>query len=66
MPNWPGQNLPVTPTDFVAEPSGAPASVIVLSSLPAGDTVEFWTFNTTGKGWGVSPTYSAEVDLIRF
>jgi len=66
MPNWPGQNLPVTPTDFVAEPSGAPASVLVFTSLPANDSVEFWTFNATGRGWGLSPTYSAEVDVIQF
>jgi hypothetical protein len=63
---WPGAGLPQAPSDFVAEPSGLPASAIVFSSLTASASVEFRTFNSTGLGWGLSPPYSAEVDLIQF
>jgi hypothetical protein len=65
-PLWSGAILPVTPFEFVAEPTGRPASVVVVGSVPGGDPVEFWTVNTTGRAWGASPSYSAEVDIIQF
>jgi hypothetical protein len=64
--SWPGANLSGTQSDLTGEPSGAPASAVLIGFVPAADPVEFLTFNATGQAWGHSPTYSAEVDVIQF
>jgi len=64
-PTWPDAVLP-SASNFEAEPSGVPAAAIMLGSVLADQSVEFWTLNMTGQAWGESPTYSAEVDLLQF
>ncbi len=64
-PTWPNAILP-SASNFIAEPSGAPAAALVLGSVSANQSVEFWTINMTGQAWGASPTYSAEVDVLQF
>ncbi len=65
-PIWANAVISVTPADFLAEPSGAPAAAVMIGSLSNAQTVEFWTVNATGQAWGESPTYSAEVDVLQF
>jgi hypothetical protein len=47
-------------------PSGAPANCVTAGFLAASNTLQLETINENGLEWGVSPTYSAEVDIIQF
>jgi hypothetical protein len=46
--------------------SGAPANCVTTGYLAASNTIQLETINEGGLEWGVSPTYSAEVDIIQF
>ena len=66
--DWTNQNLTMVPcaANLTANPSGVPVScvspVFVGSNIP----MQFRTYNTTGSPWGLSPPYSAEVDVLQF
>jgi hypothetical protein len=38
--SWSGANLTGTQSDFTAEPTGAPASAVLIGFVPADDPVE--------------------------
>jgi hypothetical protein len=51
---------------LVGGPSGKPASCVSAAFVGMNSPVEFRTYNTSGSLWGMSPTYSAEVDVLEF
>jgi hypothetical protein len=51
---------------LVAAPSGIPATCVSPAFVGSDSPLQFGTYNTTGFEWGLSPTYSAEVDVLQF
>jgi hypothetical protein len=53
-------------TALPAGPSGVPASCVSVVFVGGNSPLQFRTYNTTGNPWGLSPAYSAEVDVLQF
>jgi hypothetical protein len=54
------------PAEYLADTAGDPASCVIPASVAGNTTFQMRTTNQTGQAWGISPTYRAEVDVIRF
>jgi hypothetical protein len=54
------------PNGFLAAPSGSPIRCTLPFTVGANTAVQAWTVNQTGTPWGVSPEYSAEIDVLQF
>jgi hypothetical protein len=63
---WKNQTTIPCAAALTAPPSGIPASCVSPVFVSAGTALQFRTYNATGSPWGVSPTYSAEVDVLQF
>lgn len=50
----------------LADTAGDPASCVVPFAVQANTALQVRTANQTGSPWGLSPTYSAEIDVLRF
>jgi hypothetical protein len=63
---WTNQTSVPCAAALVAGPSGIPASCVSPVFVGSNSPLEFRTYNSTGSPWGPSPTYSAEVDVLKF
>lgn len=63
---WTNQTTVPCAAALTAGPTGAPASCVSPIFVGSDSPLQFRTYNTTGSPWGISPTYSAEVDVLQF
>jgi hypothetical protein len=63
---WTNQTAVPCAAALTAGPSGMPASCVSTVFVGGNNPLQFRTYNTAGNAWGLSPTYSAEVDVLQF
>jgi hypothetical protein len=63
---WTNQTTMPCAAALTASPSGTPASCVSTVFVGSNSALQFRTYNTPGSPWGLSPTYSAEVDALQF
>jgi hypothetical protein len=64
--SWSGQISVPCAASVVGEPSGEPGSCVSSAVIEPNTALQIQTRNAPGQGWGSSPAYSAEVDVIEF
>jgi hypothetical protein len=64
--DWTNQSAVPCAAALVAGPSGIPASCVSPVFVGSNSPLELRTYNSSGSPWGLSPTYSAEVDVLQF
>ena len=64
--HWTNQTTVPCAAALAAGPSGDPASCVSPVFVGSNSPLQLRTYNTTGNPWGLSPTYSAEVDVLQF
>jgi hypothetical protein len=64
--HWTNQTTVPCAAALAAGPSGDPASCVSPVFVGSNSPLQFRTYNTTGNPWGLSPAYSAEVDVLLF
>jgi hypothetical protein len=64
--DWRAQTTIPCAANLTATPAGVPASCVSPVFVTSNSPLQFRTYNTTGTPWGLSPTYSAEVDVLQF
>jgi hypothetical protein len=64
--DWKNRTTIPCAANLTASPSGVPADCVSPIFVGSNSPLQFRTYNLTGTPWGLSPTYSAEVDVLEF
>lgn len=64
--DWTNRTTIPCAANLAANPSGVPASCFSPIFVGSNSPLQVRTYNLTGSPWGLSPTYSAEVDVLQF
>jgi hypothetical protein len=64
--DWTNQTAIPCAAALTAGPSGVPASCVSPVFVGSNSPLQLRTYNTPGNAWGLSPIYSAEVDVLQF
>ncbi len=64
--DWTNRTTIPCAANLTASPSGVPASCVSSIFVGSNSPLQFRTYNLAGNPWGLSPMYSAEVDVLQF